>query len=623
MDLKRFRPESMNFFSEDGIQHAVKMILMRANFVPAARHVLGWRGATDISYTVLGWTARIKGYQGVFGLAYDQAKISSDWLGGVFRLHYFPWPGEDLIENYSVRAAFLTEESDYMKHVRNFLEHPDFALLFHIADLAVAVHRSEEALLCGIDSLSEHRVVADDGVDIIKDGQLVRVVEPGACDQRFPSFRTGCDFFHVFAASVTFNCEEPPRFFMEKTYPGHEVHYDNEGGFEHRANTDITNRYLSLGYGDGDFLAGFEKVVMKKHDEVRDTFVWRSGETGETGFEGALWWTAHRLEEARHVDETSIGIEPRVPLVVVSGFLGSGKTSFIQSFINFHVQRNRFVAVIQNEIGEIGLDGKILEDEYAVTEIDEGCVCCSLIGSVKKAVTDILAQFQPDFIILETTGMANPFNLLDEIVEIMELVRFDGVTTIVDAANIETSMDQYDIAVRQVEAADILVVNKTDLVSEKNLSAVTSRLREKNTRAPVIVVEHGYINPALLYGTDPDEAEIDINAMTAKSVGVAGTHSDDGLESRKLVLPTTVHRKKFLSLLESFPVPAFRIKGIVRFDDYERPCILQYVNGRYDISDSHEERFDEPFIVVIGRDIAAAPLDGYFEAAAAGQKLDT
>jgi len=607
----------MNFFTEDGIQHMLRMILMRANFVPAARHVLGWRGATDISYTVFGWTARIKGYQGVFGLAYQQGKTLPDWMGGVFSLHYFPWPDEDLIEQYSVRAALETEENNYLKYVRSFLEHPEFASVFHIADMTMVLHRSEKALLCGIDGLSEHRIVADDGVDVIKDGRLVRVVEPGECDQCFPSFQTACDFFHVFAASVTFTCKNPPRFIIARIYPGYEIHYDNNGRFERLEKADIANHYLSLGYGDGDFLAGFEKVVVKRRNKARDEIVWIYGDSREMEYKDALWWTAHHLDEARHVDEASIGIDHRVPLIVVSGFLGSGKTSFIQSFIDFHVQRNRFVAVIQNEIGEVGLDGKLLEDEYAVTEIDEGCVCCSLIGSVKKAVTDILTQFQPDFIILETTGMANPFNLLDEIVGVRELVRFDGVTTIVDAANIEISMDQYDIALRQVEAADILVVNKTDLVSEEEVSVVTACLRQKNTRAPVVTVQHGYVNPILLYGTDPDAAEVDINDMTVTSSGFRGTHSDDGLESRKLVLPAAVDKKKFLSLLESFPVPAFRIKGVVRFEDHERSCILQYVNGRYDISESPDERFDEPFLVVIGRHIGVAQLDDYFEAARA------
>lgn len=615
MDLKHIHPESLAFFSENGIQYAVKVILMRVNFIPAARHVVGWRGSTDISADNLGWTTKIKQRQGIFGLAYSHQNTSHDWIGGFFHLYYFPWPGEDLIEYYSVKAALLTEESGYMDRVRDFLKHPDFASVFHIATLEVAVHRSEEAFLCGIEALSEYRVIADEGLPMMKDGEVMQIVKRGEYDQKFPAFEVATDFFHVFAASTTFNVDEPPSFLLTRRYQGSKIHYNREGSYRHEESNDVTDDYLCLGYGNSDFLAGFERAILERSDEPLEDVVWHSADPNSLPYSDALWWSSHHLEEARHVDEASIGIDARVPLIVVSGFLGSGKTSFIKSFIDFNVQRNRFVAVIQNEIGEVGLDGKLLEDEFAVTEIDEGCVCCSLVGSIRKAISDILAKYTPDFIILETTGMANPFNLLDEMIEIKDVVRFDGITTVVDASNIMSAMDDYGIAAHQVEAADVLVVNKTDLVNEEELSTLKTHLREKNARAPVLTVEHGYINPSILYGSDPDEGEVGLPDAHGISANLRGTHMDDGLESRKLVLPEIVNRKTFLSLLESFPIPAFRIKGIVQFDDYEQPCVLQYVNGRYDISERSSSRFDEAFLVVIGRDIGTAPLDDYFEKA--------
>jgi hypothetical protein len=93
----------------------------------------------------------------------------------------------------------------------------------------------------------------------------------------------------------------------------------------------------------------------------------------------------------------------------------------------------------RNEIGEVGLDGKLLD--YTVTEIDEGCVCCSLVGNLKRAVQGILENFSPDTVILETSGVSNPKNLLDELGELMEMVRVDCTATIVDALNFETSIE--------------------------------------------------------------------------------------------------------------------------------------------------------------------------------------
>ena len=114
----------------------------------------------------------------------------------------------------------------------------------------------------------------------------------------------------------------------------------------------------------------------------------------------------HQAQDFKTLDKKILGIDQRPPLILLTGFLGSGKTSFLQHFIEYQTQRSRFVAVIQNEVGEVGLDGKLLD--YQVTEIDEGCVCCSLVGNLKRAVQGILSQFQPDTIILETYRGGQP-----------------------------------------------------------------------------------------------------------------------------------------------------------------------------------------------------------------------
>jgi len=297
MDLKECRPDGVVFFSVQGIQDFLRMILMRVNFIPEASKAVGWRGSADASGEHFAWSARIAQHRGVFGLAFDRGNPSSDWVGAFFRLYYFPWPGEALIEHYSVKAALVTEEEGYTERMREFLHHPEFAALFHIAGVAVALDRREEALLLGVEGYSEHRVVADDGVEIRKDGRAVPIVLPGACDQRFPSFSVAGDFFRVFAASVTFNTREPPGFLLTGSYPGSEFHYDAEGNWESRGCSDIAASYLCLGYGCGDFPAALERVLPERQGRVHHEFVWRSGDTGKSGYEDAPWWTAHRLSQ--------------------------------------------------------------------------------------------------------------------------------------------------------------------------------------------------------------------------------------------------------------------------------------------------------------------------------------
>ncbi len=304
MDLRHLRPQSIMFSSREGIQDAVKLFLFRTNLMPGVRHAIGWRGAADTTRGCFAWTSRIKGRPGVFGLAYDRGRETGSWSGGVFRLHYFPWPNEELIESFSVKAAFLAQEPGYMERVRNFPQHPEFASVFHIADLQAAVHSSEKAVLLEVEGLSEHRVIADDGVYIAEGEEWTQIAAPGTCDQRFPSFQTACSFFHVFAASVTCNLEEPPCFLLARKYPGFEIHYDNGGGIYRKENKDVTAECLCLGYGDGDFPAGFGSIMDRRRDKELEELVWTKGEAGldAWGYDDALWWTAHRFRETGCTD---------------------------------------------------------------------------------------------------------------------------------------------------------------------------------------------------------------------------------------------------------------------------------------------------------------------------------
>jgi G3E family GTPase len=292
-------------------------------------------------------------------------------------------------------------------------------------------------------------------------------------------------------------------------------------------------------------------------------------------------------------------------LIVLTGFLGSGKTSFLQHFIEYQVQLNRFVAVIQNEIGEIGLDGKLLDHDYAVTEIDEGCVCCTLVGNLKKAIHQMLSSFHPDYIVLETSGLANPYNLLDEIFEVDELVRFDSITTVVDGLNIEESLDTYYVAREQIKAADILLVNKRDLLNEIQLRKINRKLKEMNPTAPILLTRQGDINPALVYGVDPQDEPVEAhrNKLQRETHHKHHSHEFDGLSSYKISLAGPLKRERFIETIQSIPRSVFRIKGVVEFTDDDKPLFFQYVGGRFEFSEFNNPKMSDRFLVLIGQNM--------------------
>ena len=308
-------------------------------------------------------------------------------------------------------------------------------------------------------------------------------------------------------------------------------------------------------------------------------------------------------DDMKSLDKSLLGIDERPALIVVTGFLGSGKTSFLQHFIEYQVQMNRFVAIVQNEIGEEGLDGKLLDHDYSVVEIDEGCICCTLVGNLKVAIQQIMESFQPDYIIVETTGLANPMNLIDEVVALEEMVRFDSVTTVVDGEHAIGSMHEYKVAAEQIAAADIILLNKTDLLSAAQKEEVELKVRSINKHAPIFPVVQGNINPAMLFDVDEKKDSPVFNKNAHSCHERHHDHRSDGLSSVKVDLPVSVDKAVFLNSIEALNGSVFRIKGVVEFTGDPLPRLFQYVSGRYEISLYPKETCDEKFLIFIGREM--------------------
>lgn len=584
-------------------QELLRAILIRTQFLPTVRHVIGWRGLKQSSAETEGWTAKVKGFAGVFGLHFLRVEPVAGWIAGRFGLCYFPDAEEPLVEHLSLQAAASTQNENYHRSIRDFPQDPRMTTHFEIGRLLLAVANHGRALALAMRAVSRRRTVARDGVSLPRDGRMVQLVAPGGFDEDFPAFETALGFFDVLAASVTFNVEEAPRRLIERRSPAVQRVYDRSGNVSLEDAPGLWNGLVALGYGDGRFDALWSALDGKERGLVSDVGA-DCADAAPLEYRDRLWWRAHRLEDSRGVDRKSLGMDGRPPFVILTGFLGAGKTSFLRHFIEYQTQRSRFVAVIQNEIGEVGLDGKLLD--YTVTEIDEGCVCCSLAGNLKRALRGILERFSPDTIILETSGLANPLNLLDETAELEELVRFDSTVTIVDAANLDAALAHGPIAVDQIRAADIVVLNKRDSVDASRLEAVRGRVREINRRAPLFCAVQGDLNPAWILDTD-DSATVAPRSEEARSRHQPGenfhthpAHAEAGLWSKTLRLSRALDRKTFLQTVNAFPSSIFRAKGLIDFSDGDTTTLFQYVCGRFDLSEFRNRGVRERFLTFIG-----------------------
>jgi len=599
--LRHVFPGDIHSRPEAGIQELMRAILVRANFVPVVRYAIGWQGLRQSVAAGECWTAKINGFAGVFGLLFDGLDPASGWLRGRFLSHYFPDPDEALVERCSLQAAALTRVPDYLEHVGDFSSYPEFSRVFAIGRIRLVVDATDKALALDLESLSTQRTIAEDGVLLGRNGEMVPMIDAGGRDQDFPALEVASALFNALAASATFNLGEPPAYMSERRFPAAHIVYDRTGGTRSVAAADLWKLRLLLGYGNGRFDA-LDEADGDSGLPAFSTCRWRAGEPSPVDYRDRLWWRAHQIHEVKTIDKKILGVDERPPLIILTGFLGSGKTSFLQHYIEYQTQRSRFVAVIQNEIGEVGLDGKLLD--YRVTEIDEGCVCCSLVGNLKRAVQGILDSFSPDSIILETSGLANPKNLLDELRELEEWVRLDSTVTVVDALNLETSLEEYAIAADQITAADVLILNKSDLVGEARLQDLRHRLQHLNPNAPVVVSSRGDVNPAMIFDVDLElepENQRSLSPGPGEGRPSCHTHVHDHLRSRTIRLAKVLDRQAFLNAVRSLPSSIFRVKGIIELSDPQESMLFQYVAGRYDISAFTDVRMRDRFLTFIGK----------------------
>jgi G3E family GTPase len=188
----------------------------------------------------------------------------------------------------------------------------------------------------------------------------------------------------------------------------------------------------------------------------------------------------------------------RTPLTLITGPLGSGKTTLLRYILDAIPKR---IAILMNEFGELAIDSKIVTGRNVqLAELGGGCVCCSLIGEFEAAVDEIIETINPEIIILETTGVAEPDALVFTIQEDLPPVRLDGVITIADADALVRFPQLGHTTRMQIEAADIILLSKSDLVSARDLEREKARLAEINPAAPVLYTRHCRVDPDLLFG---------------------------------------------------------------------------------------------------------------------------
>ena len=303
----------------------------------------------------------------------------------------------------------------------------------------------------------------------------------------------------------------------------------------------------------------------------------------------------------------------KTPVTVLTGYLGAGKTTLLNRILTEN--HGKRYAVIVNEFGEVGIDNDLVVDsDEEVFEMNNGCICCTVRGDLIRIIDGLMKRRNHfDAILIETTGLADPAPVaqtffVDE--DVQSKTSLDAIVTVVDARHLLEEIDKAHEAQEQLAFADIVLLNKVDLVSEADLANVEKRIRSINPTATIHRCERCQVPLEQVLGRNAFDLDRVLEIEPEFLDHHHHHHHDDHVTSFSLLSDAPLDPQRFFpwiqTIAQQYGPDMLRMKGIIAFPDDDDRFVMQGVHMLLEGDHQRPWKSDEARVtrmVFIGRDL--------------------
>lgn len=329
----------------------------------------------------------------------------------------------------------------------------------------------------------------------------------------------------------------------------------------------------------------------------------------------------------------------KVPVVILSGFLGSGKTTLLSKLLNFYEKKGVRPAIIMNEVGDVNLDGQLVNEDVPLREMLSGCICCTISGDLGMEIQKLVYESSPDLIIIEATGVANPIDIFEAVTEAALLIPIDiyAMITVLDAGHFQHwyrkgSGKTYHLMRDQIRCASVLLLNKSDLIHISDLNELRKIVESINPNALLYDTVHcqidfSVLDTVFLEDTFPITLEESYQENTHQQSVCNHSHHDQHSQNAAHVhhhsydhvmvythyFQHYIDRSGFEQIIRELPESVYRAKGIFTEAGTGQRMMFQFAYRQLELIPINPQGMVQDVAVFIGEQFPKNELKGLLE----------